>query len=329
MASRITCRCRRARCAWFAITWAAALARSLAPDWKARSPTRLSQAAGAPVKLMLTRLDESLAVGNRPSTFQKVKLGASADGMLLAYEIDSFGCPGFAAGGATAAGGSGATFPAPYIYKVPNTRVKQASVAINAGSSRAFRAPGHPTASFSMEAMMDDLAVKLGIDPVELRIKNDPFEIRQKEYQIGREKFGWKEKYKKPGSSTGVVKTGRRLRRRDLGRRRPRHASRGADQSRRQRRGALRHARHRHRCAHRRCDGRGGSARPHAGENHGPHRRHAFSAFGRQRRQHDDAFRFTCRFSMPARTRSTSCRRSAEWPTRAARTGPTPARRSA
>lgn len=180
----------------------------LGPGVEGALATRLSQAAGAPVKLMLTRLDESLAVGNRPSTFQKVKLGAAADGTLLAYELESFGCPGFAAGGATAAGGSGATFPAPYIYKIPNTRVKQASVAVNAGSSRAFRAPGHPTASFSMEAMMDDLAVKLGIDPVELRIKNDPFDVRRKEYEIGREKFGWKEKYKKPGSSTGVVKVG-------------------------------------------------------------------------------------------------------------------------
>jgi xanthine dehydrogenase YagR molybdenum-binding subunit len=169
---------------------------------------RLSQAAGAPVKLMLTRLDQALAVGNRPSSFQKIKLGAAADGTLLAYEMDSFGCPGFAAGGASAGGGSGATFPAPYIYKIPNTRVKQASVAINAGSARAFRAPGHPTASFGMESMMDDLAVKLGIDPVDIRIKNDPFEIRRKEYEIGREKFGWKTKYRKPGSSSGIVKTG-------------------------------------------------------------------------------------------------------------------------
>jgi xanthine dehydrogenase YagR molybdenum-binding subunit len=169
---------------------------------------RLSQAAGAPVKLMLTRFDESLAVGNRPSTFQKVKLGAAADGTLVAYEMDSFGCPGFAAGASTAGGGSGATFPAPYIYKVPNTRVKQTSVAVNAGSARAFRAPGHPTASFSMEAMMDDLAVKLGIDPVEIRIKNDPFDVRRKEYEIGREKFGWREKYQKPGSSTGIIRTG-------------------------------------------------------------------------------------------------------------------------
>ena len=145
--------------------------------------TRLSQAAGAPVKLMLTRLDESLAVGNRPSTFQKVKLGAAADGTLLAYELESFGCPGFAAGGATAAGGSGATFPAPYIYKIPNTRVKQASVAVNAAPLAPCRAPGIRPASFSMEAMMDDLAVKSARSG-DLRIKNDPFDVRRKEYEI-------------------------------------------------------------------------------------------------------------------------------------------------
>jgi len=59
-----------------------------------------------------------------------------------------------------------------------------------------------------MESIMDDLAVKMSIDPVELRIKNDPSEVRQKEYRLGAERFGWKEKYKKPGSSPGPIKTG-------------------------------------------------------------------------------------------------------------------------
>ena len=82
-------------------------------------------------------------------------------------------------------------------------------MAINAGSARAFRAPGHPPASFGMESIMDELAVKLDMDPVELRIKNDPIEVRQRErILLGAERFGWKEKYKKPGSSPGPVKTG-------------------------------------------------------------------------------------------------------------------------
>jgi xanthine dehydrogenase YagR molybdenum-binding subunit len=78
--------------------------------------------------------------------------------------------------------------------------VKQGSVAVNAGQSCAFRAPGHPVASVGMEAVLDDLAVKLGIDPVEIRVKNDPFEIRRREYALGAERFGWKEKYRKPGT---------------------------------------------------------------------------------------------------------------------------------
>jgi len=169
---------------------------------------RLSQAAGLPVKLMLTRFEENLAVGNRPSSFQKIKLGADKDGKLLAYELDSFGTAGYVSGGKTAGGGGGANFPAPYIYDIPNIRTKHAGVAINAGSSRAFRAPGHPPASFGMESILDEMAVKLGIDPVDIRIKNDPLEIRRKEYEIGRKKFEWDAKYKKPGSSPGVVKTG-------------------------------------------------------------------------------------------------------------------------
>jgi xanthine dehydrogenase YagR molybdenum-binding subunit len=70
-----------------------------------------------------------------------------------------------------------------------------------------------------MESIMDELAVKLNMDPVELRIKNNvpanpnandalQRQIREKEFRLGAEKFGWKEKYKKPGSSPGPLKTG-------------------------------------------------------------------------------------------------------------------------
>jgi len=169
---------------------------------------RLSKEAKAPVRLMLTRFDEALAVGNRPSSFQKIKIGALADGTLHAFELENYGTAGIGAGADAGGGGGGADIPAPYIYKVPNTRVKQTAVAVNAGSSRAFRAPSHPPASFGMESAMDDLAAKLGMDPLEFRLKNDSNEIRQREYNIGAEKFGWNEKYRKPGSSPGVVKTG-------------------------------------------------------------------------------------------------------------------------
>jgi xanthine dehydrogenase YagR molybdenum-binding subunit len=169
---------------------------------------KLSKQANAPVRLMLTRFDQSLAVGNRPSSFQKIKMGATADGMLHAFELENYGTAGIGAGGDSGGGSGSADIPAPYLYKVPNTRVKQSAVAVNAGAARAFRAPGNPPASFGMESAMDDLAVKLGMDPLELRLKNDPSPIRQREYKLGAERFGWKQKYQKPGSSAGVVKTG-------------------------------------------------------------------------------------------------------------------------
>jgi xanthine dehydrogenase YagR molybdenum-binding subunit len=169
---------------------------------------KLSKAAKAPVRLMLTRFDQALAVGNRPSSFQKIKMGALADGTLHAFEAENYGTAGIGGGADSGGGGGGADIPMPYLYKVPNTRVKQSAVAVNAGSARAFRAPGNPPASFGMESAMDDLAVKLGMDPLEFRLKNDPNPIRQREYKMGAEKFGWKNKYQKPGSSPGVVKTG-------------------------------------------------------------------------------------------------------------------------
>jgi len=173
-----------------------------------RLAARLSENARSPVRLMLTRFDESLAVGNRPSSFQKVRLGVNKDGTLVAYELDAFGTAGYASGGTTAGGGGGAGFPAPYIYRVQNARVRQTTVAINAGSARAMRAPGHPQASFGMESILDEMALALGMDPVELRIKNDPSEIRRQQYKIAAERFGWNAKYRPAASFEGPVKTG-------------------------------------------------------------------------------------------------------------------------
>ncbi|HEX3624737.1 MAG TPA: xanthine dehydrogenase family protein molybdopterin-binding subunit [Verrucomicrobiae bacterium] len=169
---------------------------------------QLSRQAKAPVRLMLTRFDEALAVGNRPSSFQKIKMGATSDGKLHAFQLENYGTAGIGAGGDSGGGGGGANIPAPYLYKVTNSRSAQTSVNLNAGSSRAFRAPGNPPASYGMECAMDDLAVKLGMDPLEFRLINDPIEIRRNEYKVGAAAIGWKQKYQKPGSSPGIVKTG-------------------------------------------------------------------------------------------------------------------------
>lgn len=169
----------------------------------------LSKATGGrPVKLMLTRFDESLAVGNRPSCFARVKMGTDENGKIKAYELTGFGCAGYSGGGSSEGGSGGASFPANHLYPAKNAKIDQRSVSINAGSGRAFRAPGHPPGVFIQENLMDQMALALDMDPLEFRLKNDDSAIRRKEFQMGAERIGWKEKYQKPGSSQGVVKRG-------------------------------------------------------------------------------------------------------------------------
>ena len=169
---------------------------------------RLAKIAGAPVKLILSRHEQALAVGNRPSSLQKLRLAADPTGRLTGFELESFGTPGHGSGVTSAGGSGGASFPAPYIYRPAAIRVRQGSVAVNAGPSCPMRAPGHPVASVGMEAVLDELAYKLGMDPVALRIQNDPSEIRRREYELGAARIGWKEKFRAPGASPGTVKTG-------------------------------------------------------------------------------------------------------------------------
>ena len=71
-----------------------------------------------------------------------------------------------------------------------------------------MRAPGHPQASFGLESIIDEMALALNMDPLELRIKNDPSEVRREQFRIAGERFGWKARYRSPGSSSGPVKSG-------------------------------------------------------------------------------------------------------------------------
>ena len=128
----------------------------------------LSKAAARPVKLFLTREEVFLAAGNRPANTMTVRIGAKKDGTLTAIEFTSMG-----SGGAYPDGAS-TSFLATDLYTCPNVRTVDENVAINAGRSRAMRAPGFPQGAWALEQAMDDLALKLGIDPVELRLKNVP-----------------------------------------------------------------------------------------------------------------------------------------------------------
>jgi xanthine dehydrogenase YagR molybdenum-binding subunit len=164
---------------------------------------RLAKAANAPVKLMLDRKEEHLVTGNRPSAAARIKAGVSADGIITAFDAESWGT-----GGAGAASG----FPLPYIYQVANRRRVHKDVFINTGQQRPMRAPGHPQGSFITEIMMDELADKAKIDPIEFRIKNLPPEAPNAMWRSylreGAEAFGWSKRHPTGDSTPGSIKTG-------------------------------------------------------------------------------------------------------------------------
>jgi xanthine dehydrogenase YagR molybdenum-binding subunit len=146
---------------------------------------RLAKEAGAPVKLFLDRKEEQVATGNRPSSVQTVKAGATKDGKLTALQLTVYGNGG-------TNGGTGTSGPIKNIYACENLKVDEYDVFTNAGPSTAMRAPGHPQGAFALEATMDELAARLGIEPLEFRMKNDPSAVRREEFRIGAEKIGWK-----------------------------------------------------------------------------------------------------------------------------------------
>ena len=164
---------------------------------------KLAKMANAPVKLMLDRKDEHLATGNRPSAATRTKVGVSADGTITAFDAASWGT-----GGAGASSG----FPLPYIYQIANRRRAHKDVYINAGQQRPMRAPGHPQGSFNTEIMMDELADKISMDPIEFRIKNLPPEAPNAMWRSylreGATAFGWEKRHPTGDKTPGPVKTG-------------------------------------------------------------------------------------------------------------------------
>jgi xanthine dehydrogenase YagR molybdenum-binding subunit len=164
---------------------------------------RLAKQARAPVKLMLDRKEEHLVTGNRPSAAAHVRAGVSADGIITAFDAQTWG---------TGGAGAPASFPLPYIYQIENRRRTHKDVFINTGTQRPMRAPGHPQGSFIMEILMDELADKVKMDPVEFRIKNLPAEAPNAMWRSyireGADAFGWSKRHPTGDPTPGPIKTG-------------------------------------------------------------------------------------------------------------------------
>jgi xanthine dehydrogenase YagR molybdenum-binding subunit len=176
----------------------------------------LARKTGRPVKLFLTREEAMLAVGNRPPVKMTIKAGVKKDGTLTALQMTNFGVVGaYPAGGV-----GGVDWQVRDLYLCPNVRVEGTDVYVNAGPSRAFRAPGHPQGNWALEQMMDELAEAVAMDPVALRVKNVPT-VSQNNNNLpysttglkqclteGATAFGWQEARKRAAASSGAIRRG-------------------------------------------------------------------------------------------------------------------------
>ena len=164
----------------------------------------LAKEAGRPVKITLTRRENAMCVGYRPSSYQTCKAGAKKDGTLTALQLTNVASGGLGAGDDVAE-------PMVDIYKCANVKADEKTVYTNTGASRATRAPGHTQGDLGLEGVMDELAAALDMDPLELRRKNYstknqgdtgiPYSSKALDqcYELGAKSIGWERRNRKPG----------------------------------------------------------------------------------------------------------------------------------
>ena len=160
---------------------------------------RLSKQTKTPVKLMFTRYDEFVMAGNRSGSWQKLKAGVKNDGKIVALQARQYRLGGI--GGGSQAG-------QPYIYSMGDTYREVYALHTNEDSSIAMRAPGHPQASFAVESLVDELAWKIKMDPVEFRIKNLRDEVYHRQLRRGAQEIGWAHRNPVAGGNAGPLKRG-------------------------------------------------------------------------------------------------------------------------
>jgi CO/xanthine dehydrogenase Mo-binding subunit len=171
----------------------------------------LAKESGAAVKLELTRKEDYTAVHGRWPTRQYYKVGVSKDGVLSAIQMRGV------SGMGPYRKGSGGIYGVE-LYQCPNVETTMTPAYTNMGVSANMRGPSYPQGVFGIESMMDDVAYRIGMDPIEFRLKNMTRKFRdQTPYSVysleecvkrGAEQFEWAERWHAPGSTPGPVKRG-------------------------------------------------------------------------------------------------------------------------
>jgi CO/xanthine dehydrogenase Mo-binding subunit len=136
------------------------------PDEYTFVAAELAKRTGRPVRCALTRREENTAAGNRNLTIQKLKAAARSDGTIVALGGEFIN-------GVGASGWSAMTDgPMQMLYACENVRTVRHGARINTPPMKAFRAPGFVEGTFGLECLLDELAAKLDVDPLEFRRQN-------------------------------------------------------------------------------------------------------------------------------------------------------------
>ena len=171
----------------------------------------LAKRTGRPVRCALTRREENLAVGNRNATIQRLTVGAKSDGTLTALVGDYVNAVGWSGWNAPTDG------PLHTLYACANVRSTLHGAKINTPPMKAFRAPGFVEGTFGLESLLDELAAKLAIDPLELRRINHadhdaaderPFSSKNLMECYRRAEPHWERRHEVRARSTDTVKRG-------------------------------------------------------------------------------------------------------------------------
>ncbi len=126
----------------------------------------LAKQTGRPLRCALTRREENIASGNRNATIQRLTVGAKSDGTLTALGGEFVNAIGYSGWSMTTEG------PMQMLYACENVRTVNYGAKLNTPPNAAFRAPGFVEGTFGLECLLDELAAKLDIDPLELRRRN-------------------------------------------------------------------------------------------------------------------------------------------------------------
>ena len=128
----------------------------------------LSKQTGRPVKMLMTREEVFEGTGPTSGTHNRVKIGAKNDGTITAIEAELIFEAGAYPGSPFTAGAMCAAAP----YDVENIAIEGYDVVVNKPKVGAYRAPGAPAAEYAVESVVDEIAERLSMDPIELRLKN-------------------------------------------------------------------------------------------------------------------------------------------------------------